>query len=55
MFPEFRWIIISDFPLSRFPQPRSLQMEEKWKESGKDGMILQNQRNSSEQQKSDIM
>ena len=48
-------IIISDFGLSRFPRPRSLQTEEKWEESGKDGMILQNQRNSSDRRKSGIM
>ena len=51
----FRWIIISDFGLSRFPRPRSLQTEEKWEESRKDGMILQNQRNSSDRRKSGIM
>ena len=48
LISEFRWIIILDSALSGFPRPRSLQMEEKWEESRKDGMILQNQRNSSD-------
>ena len=55
LISEFRWIIISDFALSRFPPPRSLQTEEKWEISRKDRMILQNQRNSSDRRKSDIM
>ena len=46
LISEFRWIIISDFALSRFPRPRSLQTEEKWEESRKNRMILQNQRDS---------
>ena len=55
MISEFPWIIITDFALSRFPRPRSLQTEKKWEESRKDGMILQNQRNSSDRRKSGIM
>ena len=55
LISEFPWIIISDFALSRFQRRRSLQTEEKWEESRKDGMILQNQRNSSDRRKSGIM
>ena len=55
LISEFPLIIISDFALSRFPRPRSLQTEEKWEELRKDEMILQNQRNSSDQRKSGIM
>ena len=55
LISEFRCIIISDFALSRFPSPGSLQMEEKREESREDGMILQNQRNSADRRKSDIM
>ena len=36
LISEFRWIIISDFALSRFPQPRSLQTQEKWEESAEE-------------------
>ena len=55
LISEFRWIIISDFAFSRFPRPTSMQTEGKWEESRKDGMILQNQRDSSDRRKSGIM
>ena len=55
LISEFSWIIISDFAFSRFPRPTSMQTEGKWEESRKDGMILQNQRDSSDRRKSGIM
>ena len=55
LISEFSWIIISDFAFSRFPRPTSMQTEGKWEELRKDGMILQNQRDSSDRRKSGIM